>query len=318
VRPATVGVVLRWSTSAGGRGLRGPQDPRFLREIEARHGLTIFALDWRSITDDGEVTTFDLRDEKLHVRSLGQLDLIHFAALGAPPSGPEPLREKWSHLRSRLAIVERFGVRCVNPAETLSYGVEKAYLLALRDAGIPVVPTRVVAVESGLSGVLAARSGPQEHVVKPLAGECGRGVFRLSELDDERFCELARHGDAVLVQPLVPEIDEGERSLVFFRGRLSHAVLKVPERGGFLANGPHVGALVRSYSPTRQEIAFARDAIAAFPRPVDVCRVDCVKTAHGLVLMELEVVDPGMYVSRSHELANRIGALYREILECLD
>ncbi len=313
----TVGVIVRWAGPAGQRHVASARDLAFYHRIAADRGLDILALDWRSVTADGQVTAQDVRGGTPHRTPLQRFGLIHVAALGAAPGGSEPLRDKWAQLRGVLAVLRAAAIPCINLLETLAYGIEKSYLLALRDAGIPVIPSRIVAVQSGLAGIRAARSGPAEHIVKPLAGECGRGLCRLSELDAGRLRVLARHGDAVLVQPFMREIADGERSLVFVDGQLAHAVRKVSAPGDYRTNGPHVGAAVRPYDPPGAELGFARRAIAAFPRPIDLGRVDYVVTARGPLIMELEVIDPGLYRARTLAFGNSLGALYASRLKSI-
>ena len=121
----------------------------------------------------------------------------------------------------------------VNPADVLRWNSHKGYLAEFTAKGVPTVPTRLV---PGPSTDVAdqVREVPwEEIVVKPAIDGGARHAWR-GLRDDPSLSRVAErltdHGD-VVVQPFVPAIVDGERSLVFLGGRFSHAVRKVPKPG---------------------------------------------------------------------------------------
>ena len=109
--------------------------------------------------------------------------------------------------------------------------MHKRYLQALGRAGVPVVPTAVLArgSEATLDEVLADR-GWGDVVVKPAVGGSSRATVQLARVGAEQAAAhlralLARE-DAVVQPFLSAVLSAGELSLVFFAGAFSHAVRK--------------------------------------------------------------------------------------------
>ena len=101
----------------------------------------------------------------------------------------------------------------------------------------------------------------------------------------------------MLVQPFVSSVvDRGETSLVFAGLDLSHSVRKVPLTGEYRVQDHHGGSVHR-YQATAGEIAVARAALAVAPDCCTYARVDLVDTADGPVVMELELVEPALFLN---------------------
>lgn len=185
-----------------------------------------------------------------------------------------------------------------NPLAVLEWNSHKRYLVELAAAGVPVVPTRLVP-----AGSVPAPLGPSRVVVKPAVSAGGRGTHRgLGPELDATLAELAAHGD-VLVQPAVDGIDtEGEVSLIRLGDRWSHAVRKFPVAGGFLVHERHGGRL-EDHEPTPGELAVAERALACAPAPVHAARVDLVRLDGEPVVMELELIEPELFLRRAPHAA---------------
>lgn len=310
----TLGIVLCFDRRDRDAPLRSRSAVPYLSLLD-QAGLRVFAVDWRSIADGGLASAVDVRNGRAGPQPLDRMDLLHVCELGAGPGGrPELLREKWDALSGKLAMVERLGLRCVNPVRTLREATCKTYLLSLARAGVPVVPTEVLPARIALEELLRRCAGRGRMIVKPANGECGRYVCPVDALTQERLDEIALGSDELLLQPFQEEVLQGERSIFILGRRVSHAVLKVPAPGDLRANGVLRGGTVRSYAPDRAEVSFAFDAVDAFPHPVDLCRVDYVVTGGGPRLMELEAVDPAPYVARDAAYAERMAAFYADLL----
>ena len=193
-----------------------------------------------------------------------------------------------------LAFASRF-TRLINDAETVRWNSDKRYLLDLRAAGVPIVPTEHVA--RGSSVDLAARCagrGWDDVVVKPAIGASAKGAARSTGAairgeGQSHLDALLRTGDA-LIQPFQPAVvAERERSLVHLGGAFSHAFTKPP----FLAGtGDGLGEAIHEATPAERALADA--ALRALSRPPIYARVDIVPTPDGPVLMELELIEPDL------------------------
>jgi hypothetical protein len=221
----------------------------------------------------------------------------------------------WGYVTRRerfLAWVDAVApvARLVNPAPVLRWNSDKAYLVDLAAAGVPTVPTTRVRPGEPWEPPAA------DYVVKPAVASGGIGASRYLRrgVDAARRHVAALHGDGqtALVQPYLPAVDAaGETALVFFAERLSHAVAK----GGVLEPDaePVFGLWERQAiaprAPRADELALAERALAAVRErfgPTAYARVDLVDGADGRpVVMELELVEPTLFVGREPAAATR-------------
>jgi glutathione synthase/RimK-type ligase-like ATP-grasp enzyme len=134
--------------------------------------------------------------------------------------------------------------------------------------------------------------------VKPAVGINAVGSLR-SQIDDPALAKhlagLLRGGD-VLLQPFVPSItSEGELSLIFVDSTFTHAVRKRPRRGDFRVQDNH-GGTVYHYEPSAKEIAVASAALACAPSATIYARVDLAYVDEVPVVMELELIEPELFL----------------------
>jgi len=138
-------------------------------------------------------------------------------------------------------------------------------------------------------------------VVKPsIAGGAWRTYrFHLDEFDRHAADIAATLADrGVLVQPFLPEIQSaGELSLLFFDGVFSHAVCKRPKAGDYRVQF-QFGGTSDNVEVSADLIAQARLCIAHAPAPTVYARVDGIVKDGQFLLMELEIFEPLMFLSR--------------------
>lgn len=212
-----------------------------------------------------------------------------------------------------------------NSAEVMRWASNKSYLPQLIERGITVVPTccfpRGAAVDLGR---FLEERGWSEAILKPLTGQGSMGIIRTSlsqaagakpigEAQAHLNALLQRHG--ALVQPYFPAVEtDGELSMIYIRGRVTHAVRKFPQPGDFRAYGT---------PNSRQEAApvdgaigdFAERAMRAVGMAVEFCRIDAISDAEGRMnLLELELVQPRLFLSSSTEaLDELVGGICSEV-----
>ena len=111
-----------------------------------------------------------------------------------------------------------------------------------------------------------------------------------------------------LVQPFLPEIQtDGEWSLMFIDGEFTHAVVKRPAVGDYRVQEEYGGqATVTEPSPAILENAHSALA-AAGPKPA-YARVDGVVVNGRFLLMELELIEPYLYLPQSPEATHKLAA----------
>jgi glutathione synthase/RimK-type ligase-like ATP-grasp enzyme len=168
--------------------------------------------------------------------------------------------------------------RLMNGVEVFAWNTDKAYLVELAAAGLPVVPTFV------LDGAA---------VVKPRVGAGGRGVI---VLDEE-----ALGSSQVVIQPLVESVrTEGETSVFVLGGEPVSMVRKLPA-GEEIRVHEYYGGTTVAVVPTEEATRLARHTVETAERilgqRLDYARVDQMRLADGtLAVSELEVTEPGLYL----------------------
>lgn len=217
------------------------------------------------------------------------------------------VRTTWDYiLRRDEFLAWAAGVpRLVNPLPVLAWSSHKGYLLDLLTAGVPTVPT--VLLRSGdvveLSGHPVLGGG--DVVVKPAVSAASRDTLRHSSA--QRASAHARAlldaGHDVVVQPYASQVDaEGETSVLLFEGEVSHAASKEP-----LLNGP-VERPVGSRVATPEQVEVALAALACAPGETLYARVDLLPTPEGPVVLEVELVEPSLFLPQAPGSAQRFAA----------
>jgi hypothetical protein len=234
------------------------------------------------------------------------------------------VRSTWDYterLDEFLAWADSVGERLRNSPAVLRWNSNKRYMGDLEEAGLAVVPTRYVAPGDPLPDLEG------EVVVKPVISAGGRDTGRFGPAaHDEALALLARLGEAgreAMVQPYLAAVDtRDESALVHVAGEYSHGLRKLavlrpdevaPVRDDALgaAEAMYDPDLVRARDATREERTVAKrilDHVAErFGAMPLYARVDLVPGPDGdPVLIELEVVEPNLYLHESPETAERM------------
>lgn len=183
----------------------------------------------------------------------------------------------------------------LNAPEVVRWNTDKCYLRELAERGVACVPTAFVA--PGTSTTLAQITsfrGWSDVVVKPATAASASGARRfagdvIAYQGETHLRSLAARGTA-LVQPYLPGVENaGERSLVFVADEFVHAFTKP----AFSADAVG-GTRIEAHRPDSHELALAIAALAVVPGPITYARVDLVPDVNGLLLMELELIEPDL------------------------
>ena len=196
--------------------------------------------------------------------------------------------------RERLAAWQRQGVKLQNPASVLLWNADKAYLGRLGERGAAVVPTLFVdRITAAAMAEAAQRFGAERLVAKPQVSAGAWQTIRWSAGD---ALDSGPSG-AAMIQPYLPSIErDGEVSLIWFRGRFSHAIRKVPQPGDFRVQPEYDGIITR-HQPAADELAACEAILAAVAEELLYARIDLVRGAGGEpLLIEIELIEPDLYL----------------------
>jgi glutathione synthase/RimK-type ligase-like ATP-grasp enzyme len=207
----------------------------------------------------------------------------------------------WGYHRASRQWVETVtrwegeGVRLQNAPSVLRWNADKTYLGRLAERGAPVVPTLYVdRVTEEVLRRAAETLDTDRLIAKPQVSASAWQTIRWSP---GRPLDGGPEGSA-MIQPYLPQIESsGEISLIYFAGRFSHAISKVPQPGDFRVQ-PEYDGIITAHDPAEDELAAAQAILAAVEEPLLYARVDLVRGLDGRpLLMELELVEPDLYLA---------------------
>lgn len=205
------------------------------------------------------------------------------------------------------------GVRMQNPASVVGWNSDKSYLGRLADKGV-AMPDTVWVDGVTQADVDAAfdRFGTDVVVVKP---RVSGGAYRTLRLTRGEAMVGAPEGPA-MIQPYLPSIEtEGETSLLFFGGALSHVVNKRPVNGDFRIQVQFGGQYVALPEPPEGARALAEATLAAIGEDLLYARIDMARAPDGdWRLMEAELIEPDFYLGSAPDGGRNFADAVRAVL----
>lgn len=225
------------------------------------------------------------------------------------------LPEFLAWLRARAAD----GTRLQNPAATVEWNLDKTYLQTLENQGVELPETVWLRPgdDADLAKIMSEKGWPKA-VVKPAISLGAHNTWVISPAtaaaDSARAAELLADGEKLMVQRFLPEIvaeGGGEWSLVFFQNRFSHALVKRPKAGDFRVQHVHGGSMHPAQAPDWM-VEIGEKILSRLPETPLYARVDGVLSSDGasqrFLLMELELIEPVLYLAQGGEAAARLWA----------
>jgi len=200
------------------------------------------------------------------------------------------------------------GVPMWNSPAVLRWSSRKTYLHDLEIGGVRTVPTLWIlagdprAKTASLATILTD-TGWERAVVKPIISASAHETWSVTmdearedavEHDARLRALIARPG--VMVQPFVQEVEsDGEWSLQIFGGVFSHAVRKYAAQGDFRVTREW-GGWHEGLTPAPNVIRQAERALRVAPGESVYARVDGVVVGDDLVVTELELLEPSLFL----------------------
>ncbi|MBY0317391.1 MAG: hypothetical protein K2X72_01580 [Reyranella sp.] len=240
-----------------------------------------------------------------------------FEVSGAAWNGPRAafdgaaavvLRSTWGYYRALEAFrawteAMAASTRLFNPIALIRWNLRKDYLDKLAAAGIRTPGTRIVGREAASIERVFVETGWWHAVVKPASGGGGHSVELLSRDMVAGAVPRLAAGD-VLVQEFLPEIADGELSMVYFDGVFSHAIRKRPPKGEFRSNSRY-GPTRAAETPADEVAEQGAAALRVLPEMPLYARVDGVVRDGALIVIEVEVLEPSLFMEFDPPSAER-------------
>jgi glutathione synthase/RimK-type ligase-like ATP-grasp enzyme len=263
----------------------GAKSERLLLPYLAAAGVEPHIVDWR--TTDASFSQFDLAVLRscwdYHLRGAEFTEWLQRTASNAP---------------------------VLNDVKTVLWNRDKFYLRELAERGIGIASTIFVNGSGPISpSAWHEIKGWKRSVVKPAVSASAHKTWLLDSaaFPGENELKSKMESQPFLIQQFIPEIaTQGEISFIYIDGAYSHAVLKRPAAGDFRVQKEHGGS-ADLFFPDSNLLAQANQIAAAVPQVHDslYCRIDAVARYGKLVLMELELIEPELFLGLAEGAAER-------------
>ncbi len=199
-----------------------------------------------------------------------------------------------------IAAHERGGLRVLNSSAIAAWNARKTYLKELGAAAIETVWADKADARSVAQAFDALDAA--EIVVKPQVGAGSIGTVRLRRNAWSEADLMGGPQGAAMMQPYLRAIEsEGERSLIWFGDKYSHAVRKVPLENDWLANIPGKTRFFAE-APPASAMAVAEAARALAPAEMLYVRIDLVLGDDDCWrVIEVEAIEPYLFLNFAPE-----------------
>ncbi|XPF92970.1 ATP-grasp domain-containing protein [Colwellia sp. RE-S-Sl-9] len=216
-----------------------------------------------------------------------------------------------------LSNIEASSAHLENSLSIIEWNIDKIYLKALEEIRINIVPTLW---ENEISVASVNRFfnyfNTDQLVIKPRISANADNTFWLTKNNIENhLAELTAifKNESFMVQPFMESvIKEGEFSLFYFNGTLSHTILKTPKNNDFRVQEEHGGRLT-TVEPEAELLTQAENTLAAIAKIHNMplyARLDYVRDQTSFALMEAELIEPSLYFNMDPESPTRFAQAF--------
>lgn len=221
------------------------------------------------------------------------------------------LKSPWDYHENITAFhqwlddIEAAGLTLINPYAVVKWNTDKHYLQDITAAGLQVIPSAII--QKGAHFNLLSffeHFNTTQLIVKPCISAGAKNTFTVPLAEAENYATILAplvQEEAFLVQPYIKEIaTEGEWSFIFLDGKYSHSVVKKPKAGDFRVQQYH-GGTVHVETPDEKHVESATAYVQQFAKGCLYARVDGVIIKNELNLMELELIEPYLFLGSHPE-----------------
>jgi glutathione synthase/RimK-type ligase-like ATP-grasp enzyme len=199
-----------------------------------------------------------------------------------------------------LDRIEQEGIRMLNPVAIVRWNADKQYLLDLERQGVRIAPTHWLPRGTNFEAdTIFEALRTDRLVVKPAVSGGAKNTFDMNLTEAQRRApelNALLQTENFLAQPFLPQIQsQGEWSLIYLGGQYSHCVLKTPKSGDFRVQH-YLGGGIESREAPAHLRHIADDIVQRFAADCLYARVDGVEVNGEFLLMELELIEPFLYL----------------------
>jgi glutathione synthase/RimK-type ligase-like ATP-grasp enzyme len=212
------------------------------------------------------------------------------------------IRSAWDYVPVRDEFLQfakdvETKTKLFNSYEVMRWNTDKKHLSILENKGVPIIPTKFASnIDEAAPAISWAFEKGEAIAIKPTVGAGARLAGRATNEDDaiEYVKRIFKANRTAIIQPYVSSVDdEGEKAIIVINGEISHVAKKVPAltKGG---HGDAAGQLEIT-SEIRDIVKTISNAVNEW-NDLLFARVDVVRMGEKLVLMELELTEPWLFM----------------------
>ncbi|SDH67737.1 glutathione synthetase, ATP-grasp domain [Pedobacter terrae] len=192
-------------------------------------------------------------------------------------------------------------VKLLNPIDVVKWNSDKRYLKEIETAGLKIIPSVFIHKNENVKlEDFFEKFNSNELIVKPCISGGAKNTFKVTvdQVDEiNQKLNLLVQEEDFIIQPFLPEIlEDGEWSFIFFNGIYSHSLVKRAKPGDFRVQPAHGGS-VHPQKPGNDLIALAQQYVDSFAKNCLYARVDGTLVNGEFLLMELELIEPFLFLN---------------------
>ncbi|WP_126973272.1 ATP-grasp domain-containing protein [Gynurincola endophyticus] len=206
-----------------------------------------------------------------------------------------------------LEMLRKLDIQVLNPVDVIKWNSNKRYLKEIADLGLAVIPSLYLTKGAQVDEQLFHYFNADDLVIKPCVSAGAKNTITLNKQNIAEKASLVKsflEEEDYLVQPFIKEITGGEWSFVFFNGTYSHCLLKTPRQGDFRVQH-YLGGSITYPTADGKHIVQAQQYVDAFAKGTLYARVDGVLIEDDFQLMELELIEPYLFLNADNTLSER-------------
>lgn len=217
-----------------------------------------------------------------------------------------------------LDLLEKKNVKLLNPVSVVRWNSNKQYLKEIEVAGLKIIPSAYVNKQEKVNlEDFFSKFNTNKLIVKPCISGGAKNTFKVTtenvEEINQKLNQLITEEDFI-IQPFLPEIlESGEWSFIFFNGTYSHSLIKQAKPGDFRVQPAH-GGTVHPQKPDKELIATVQQYVDSFAENCLYARVDGTFVNGEFLLMELELIEPFLFLNTEPNIYERYYEALKELM----
>jgi len=217
-----------------------------------------------------------------------------------------------------LAKLKNLNIKLLNPIDILKWNADKHYLQDIEKAGLKVTPSVFLTKGDEINcNDYFKKFETEKIIVKPVVSGGSKNTFKVTAANADEINEKLKsliEIEDFIIQPFLTEIEEnGEWSFIFFGGKFSHALLKKAAEGDFRVQATF-GGTVHPQQPTEKLLAAAQKYVDQFAKGCLYARVDGATVNNEFMLMELELIEPFLFLDTEVKALDNYYEALKELL----